>query len=190
MFTSLKIFVFLTVLTGIVYPLLITGIGRLIFPHQANGSLIVRNGQIIGSELIAQKSDTSIYFSSRPSAIGYNPLPSGGSNLGLTSKKLKDTFHYRRNQFVMVNQLDSTMNIPSEMIFASGSGLDPDISPTAAFLQVDRIAKLRGFSSGQKERLLKVISDQTRLPQFGLLGELRINVLLLNIATDKIGSGK
>jgi K+-transporting ATPase ATPase C chain len=108
----------------------------------------------------------------------------------LTSKKLKDTFHYRRNHFVMVNQLDSTMNIPSEMIFASGSGLDPDISPTAAFLQVDRIAKLRGFSSGQKERLLKVISDQTRLPQFGLLGELRINVLLLNIATDKIGSGK
>jgi potassium-transporting ATPase KdpC subunit len=186
LWTSLKIFLFLTVLTGIIYPLAITGIAQIAFPSKANGSLIVRNHKIIGSELIGQQFDSAIYFASRPSAVSYNPLPSGGSNLGLTSSKLKKLVDERKSQFLTFNKLDSSTTIPSEMIFASASGLDPHISPEAALLQVNRIAKARHFNDTQKALLIREIHQLTETPQLLCLGERRINVLLLNLKTDQI----
>ena len=184
--TSLKIFLFFTILTGIVYPLFITGIAQILFPSKANGSLIVKNKQVIGSELIGQQFDSVIYFSSRPSAVSYNPLPSGGSNFGLSDEKLRDLVIERKKQFITINQLDSLTTIPSEMLFASASGLDPHISPGAAVLQVERIAKVRCFNNLQKEDMLKCIKNLTEQPQFFCLGEMRVNVLLLNLKLDKI----
>lgn len=183
---SLKIFLFLTVLTGIAYPLLVTGIAQFTFPGKANGSLIRENNKIIGSELIGQQFDTAIYFSSRPSVISYNPLPSGGSNLGVTSSKLKTLVDERTQHFFALNQLDSLTTIPSEMLFASASGLDPHISPQAALLQVSRIAKVRNFNGSQKQNLIDLIHSETENPQYGVFGEERINVLKLNIELDKI----
>jgi potassium-transporting ATPase KdpC subunit len=183
---SLKIFLFFTVLTGILYPLFITGIAQVVFPSKANGSLIFKNNKAIGSELIGQQFDSEIYFTSRPSAVLYNPLPSGGSNYGLNNAKLKKLVAERKNKFFAFNHLDSLTLIPSEMLFASASGLDPHISPQAALLQVERIAKARNFNTNQKQNLLKCINELTDASQFLCLGEERINVLLLNLATDKI----
>ena len=118
-----------------------------------------------------------IYFTSRPSAISYNPLPSGGSNYGLTNAKLKNLVTERKNQFIDFNQLDSLTTIPSEMLFASASGLDPHISPKAALLQVDRIAKARNFNTVQKQNLVQSVKNLTEPPQFLFLGEERVNVL-------------
>jgi K+-transporting ATPase ATPase C chain len=187
---SLKIFLFFTVLTGIIYPLFITGIAQLIFPAKANGSIIVKNNKIVGSELIGQQFDSTIYFTSRPSAISYNPLPSGGSNYGLTNIKLKNLVDLRKNKFIEFNQLDSLTAIPSEMLFASASGLDPHISPQAALLQVDRIIRARNFNSVQKQQILQCIKDFTEAPQFSLLGNERINVLVLNLEIDKLDNNK
>jgi len=183
---SLKIFLFLTILTGVIYPLFITGIAQVIFPAKANGSLVFRDNKAIGSELIGQQFDSSIYFSSRPSAISYNPLPSGGSNYGLTNIKLKNSVDTCKKHFIAFNQLDSLTEIPSEMLFASGSGLDPHISPEAAYLQVGRISKARNFNNYQKQKLIKCIKNLIELPQYFCLGDERINVLLLNVETDKI----
>lgn len=183
---SIKIFAVLTVLCGIVYPLFITGIAQVVFPGKANGSLIIQDNKVIGSELIGQKFDSIIYFSSRPSAIDYNPLPSSGSNLGPTSSKLKQLVTDRAAQFIESNQPSASDNIPSEMLFASASGLDPHISPNAALLQVGRIVKARQLTDEQKQQLTKIINEQTELPQFFFLGETRINVLVLNLALDKL----
>jgi K+-transporting ATPase ATPase C chain len=183
---SIKIFLFFTVLTGIIYPLFVTGIAQVVFPAKANGSIIVKNNQIIGSKLIGQQFDSIIYFSSRPSAILYNPLPSGGSNYGLTNSKLKKLVEERKYQFLFINGLDSLTAVPSEMLFASASGLDPHISPEAALLQVDRIVKARNFSAGQKQKLIECVNKNTEGPQYLLLGEPRINVLLLNLKLDRI----
>ena len=186
LFISLKIFLLFTVLTGVIYPLLVTGIAQLTFPAKANGSLIVKDNKTIGSELIGQQFDSTIYFSSRPSAVAYNPLPSGGSNYGLTNIKLKNQVTERRHQFITFNQLDSLTVIPSEMLFASASGLDPHISPQAALLQVERITKARNFDSSQKQRLLQRINELSEKPTFMVLGEERINVLNLNLELDKL----
>jgi K+-transporting ATPase ATPase C chain len=183
---SIKIFLFLTILTGVIYPLFVTGIAQLVFPAKANGSLIIKNNQVIGSKLIGQQFDSVIYFSSRPSAVSYNPLPSGGSNYGLTNVKLKNLVAERRRNFNTFNLLDSLAEIPSEMLFASASGLDPHISPQAAILQVDRIAKARNFSAIQKQKLVDCVNDVTELPQFLLFGESRINVLMLNLKLDEM----
>jgi K+-transporting ATPase ATPase C chain len=183
---SLKIFLFFTVLTGIIYPLFVTGIAQLVFPGKANGSMIVKDHKVIGSELIGQQFDSSIYFSSRPSAISYNPLPSGGSNYGLTNAKLKHSVDSLTKHFLVYNQLDTLTQVPSEMVFASASGLDPHISPAAALLQVNRIATARKFNEAQKQKLLQCVNDLTESPQFFCLGDERINVLLLNIETDNI----
>jgi K+-transporting ATPase ATPase C chain len=183
---SLKIFLFFTVLTGIVYPLLVTGIAQAVFPVKANGSLIIKNNKTIGSELIGQQFDSAIYFTSRPSAISYNPLPSGGSNYGLTNSKLKQQVEVRKQQFIVFNNLDSTAIVPSEMLFASASGLDPHISQKAALLQVNRIAKTRNFNDIQKQKLLQCVKSVTEAPQFLVFGEERVNVLLLNLEADKI----
>lgn len=183
---SLKIFLFFTILTGIIYPLFVTGIAEIFFPEKANGSLIIKNNKVIGSKLIGQQFDSAIYFTSRPSAISYNPLPSGGSNYGLTNYKLKQQVDERKQQFIAYNQLDSLTEIPSEMLFTSASGLDPHISPKAALLQVNRITKARNFNDNQKQKLIQCVKSLTEAPQFLLLGEERINVLLLNFEVDKI----
>ena len=183
---SLKIFLFFTLLTGVIYPLLITGVAQVIFPGKANGSLVVRDNITVGSELIGQQFDSTAYFSSRPSSGSYNTLRSGGSNYGLTNLKLSNLVMERRNRFIAFNQLDSLTVIPSEILFASASGLDPHISPEAALLQVDRIAEYRMFSEKQKEELSDLIKKLTEDPQFHLLGQQRINVFLLNLSLDKI----
>ena len=185
--SSLRIFVFLTLLTGIVYPLIVTGICQLIFPAKANGSLICVNGRVVGSTLIGQSFDSSnIYFTGRPSATGYNPLPSGGSNFSLTSRKLKEQYESRIVNFSSSNGLADRTSIPAEMLFASASGLDPEISPEASILQVSRVCRGRKFSEPQKQKLLDLIGKLTEPPQYQCLGVKRINVLELNIETDKI----
>ena len=185
---SIKIFAVLTVLCGIAYPLLITGIAQVVFPEKANGSLIIKGDKVIGSELIGQKFDSIIYFSSRPSAIDYNPMPSGGSNFGPTSSKLKQLIADRKAQWVKSNPTSDPEKIPSEMLLASASGLDPHISPKAALLQVDRIVKARNFDDSKKQQLLKSISELSEAPQFFVLGENRINVLALNLELDKLSN--
>ncbi len=185
---SIKIFAVLTVLCGIIYPLFITGVAQFVFPAKANGSLIVQGNKVIGSELIGQKFDSEIYFWSRPSATDYNTLPSGGSNLGPTSSKLKQMLADRSAQFARINQLSDSETIPSEMLMASASGLDPHISPEAAMLQVGRIVKARQFNEQQRQQLEKIITDQTEAPQFSFLGETRINVLKLNLALDRLNN--
>ena len=181
-----KIFLFFTILTGIIYPLVVSGIAQVVFPEKANGSIIQRDGKAVGSELIGQKFDSINYFTGRPSAISYNPLPSGGSNHGLTNANLKKQVDERRKKFIAFNQLDSLAEIPSEMLFASASGLDPHISPKAALLQVDRIAKARNFNMTQKNNLNELINSEINQPQFGIFGESRINVLLLNLKLGKV----
>jgi potassium-transporting ATPase KdpC subunit len=185
---SIKIFAVLTVLCGIAYPLFITGIAQVVFPEKANGSLISKGNKVIGSELIGQKFDSIIYFSSRPSAIDYNPMPSGGSNYGPTSSKLKQLVADRTAQWIKSNPTSDPEKIPSEMLLASASGLDPHISPKAALLQVDRIVKARNFDNSKKQQLLKSISELSEAPQFSIFGENRINVLALNLELDKLSN--
>jgi potassium-transporting ATPase KdpC subunit len=183
---ALKFLLAMTILTGILYPLLMTGVAQLTFPSKANGSLITRDGKISGSALIGQKFDSSVYFWSRPSAIGYNPIPSGASNYGPTSDTLKKLVNARRSYFAKMNSIRDPMNVPKEMIFASGSGLDPHISQEAALMQVERVAGARHFNNSQKEKLLMEIKNLAESPQFLFLGEERLNVLILNIELDKI----
>jgi K+-transporting ATPase ATPase C chain len=183
---ALKYLVIMTILTGIIYPLLMTGIVQLAYPSKANGSLIVKDGKVIGSELIGQKFDSSAYFWSRPSAIGYNPVPSGASNYGPTSDTLKKLVNARRVLLAKMNSVSDIQSIPKEMIFASGSGLDPHISPEAALMQVERIARARLFNENQKQKIIKCIKDQIELPQFSILGEERVNVLMLNLKLDDL----
>ena len=183
---SIKIFAFFTILCGIVYPLFITGIAQIVFPAKANGSLIIQDNKLIGSELIGQKFDSEIYFWSRPSATDYSSMPSGGSNYGPTSLKLKQLVADRTAQWMKSNPTSDPEKIPSEMLLASASGLDPHISPKAALLQVDRIVKVRNLNDSQKQQLLKLISEFSEVPQFSFLGEARINVLALNLKLDQL----
>jgi len=183
---AIKIFLFLTIITGIVYPLFIMGIAQFFFAEKANGSLIYKDNKVVGSVLIGQQFDSVIYFSSRPSAVLYNPLPSGGSNYGLTDSKLKDKVLERKKDFIADNDLNIETDIPSEMLFASASGLDPHISPLAALLQVNRIAKARKFEEKEKKRLVEIIDSLSEKPQWLCLGEKRVNVLWLNLEVDKI----
>jgi len=176
----------MTILTGIIYPLIMTGIAQVAFPSKSNGSLIIKDGKVIGSELIGQKNDSSIYFWSRPSAISYNPVPSGASNYGPTSDTLKKLIDSRREFFAKNNSVSNLSDVPLEMIFASGSGLDPHISPAAAQLQVERITLARHFDNSQKQKLVETVKRLTEKPQFLILGEERINVLKLNIALDRM----
>lgn len=184
-FISIKIFLVMTILTGVIYPLVITVIGQTIFPNQSNGSLIVMNDKTVGSELIGQKFVSNQYFNSRPSATDYNPMPSGGSNLSGTSKELQLRVKRNITAFDSVNQLPANQIIPSEMIYASGSGLDPHISPQAALLQVNRICKARNLPQTATNGMTDLITRFTEGRQLGFLGEERVNVLKLNIELDK-----
>jgi K+-transporting ATPase ATPase C chain len=183
---ALKMFLTMTILTGIIYPLLMTGIAQVTYPSKSNGSLIVRNGKVTGSELIGQKFDSIIYFWPRPSAIGYNPVPSGSSNYGPTSDTLRKLVNARRTSFAALNFISDPSTVPGEMLFASASGLDPHISPEAALMQVNRISEARHFNTALKERLIERIRELTEPPQVLFLGEERINVLVLNIVLDEI----
>ena len=184
---ALKFLLIMTILTGLIYPLIMTGLAQVIFPSRSNGSLILKDGKVIGSELIGQKFDSSIYFWSRPSAINYNPVPSEASNYGPTSDTLKKMVESRRQSFAQMNSITDLSSVPKEMIFASGSGLDPHISPEAAYLQVERVTKARHFTVNQREKLLGKLKKLTEPPQFLFLGEKRINVLILNMELDHIG---
>jgi K+-transporting ATPase ATPase C chain len=172
---------FFTVLTGVAYPLLMTGIGRLFFPGQANGSFIELNGKSIGSALVGQKFSDPRYFWGRPSAVDYNPLPSGGSNLGPTSAELKDSIVARS-----LRLQSSGGAVPVDLLCASGSGLDPDISPEAARYQVDRIMLARQLDRDSRTALLSLITKYTEAPALGILGQPRVNVLRLNLALDSL----
>ena len=184
-FISLKILFFMTLLTGVCYPVLVTLVAKALFPYTSNGSFIDRNGITVGSELIGQKFIEAKYFLPRPSAIDYNPLPSGASNLGPTSDSLRKLIEIRKVEFIRRNNLPIHSTVPSEMLFASASGLDPHISPEAAILQIRRIAKARGLNSSQIERMKALVENSVQEPQFKILGERRVNVLQLNIKLDK-----
>jgi potassium-transporting ATPase KdpC subunit len=172
---SLRIYIVLTLLTGILYPLAMTGVAQLLFPKQANGSRIVENGKFIGSDLLAQKFESPRYFWSRPSATDYATVASGASNKGPTSADLKKSIDERREKF--------GNDAPVDLLTASGSGLDPHISPEAARLQIQRVADARKMSV---QRISSLVDQTTEPPQFGFLGEPRVNVLRLNQAFDQL----
>ncbi len=184
--TSLKLLLLMIILTGVFYPFLIFGIAKLIFPDKSQGSFIEINGRKIGSELIAQKFENPRYFHPRPSAIDFEPLPSGGSNLGPSSKKLKEISDSLKNSYIIRNSLNNNTEIPADAIFSSSSGIDPHISRENAFLQEKRISEERGFNEEKRNELKELINKLTENPLFGILGESRINVLILNLELDKL----
>lgn len=169
-----------TVVFGLLYPLVVTMFSQWIFPHQANGSLVVKDGKVIGSKLIAQAFTGDQYFHPRPSAAGggYDPTSSSGSNLAPTNQALVT----RVQQDVAKLQKENPgAAIPADLVTTSGSGLDPDISPAAADFQIPRVAKARGIST---EDLRRIVARHTQPRQLGLLGEPRVNVLELNLDLD------
>jgi potassium-transporting ATPase KdpC subunit len=186
--TSLAVLLFLTVVLGGLYPLLVTGIGALAFPRLAGGSLVMRDGRTVGSRLIGQEFTDARYFHPRPSAGAYGARPSGASNLGPTSRALKQAYDQRRADWQQANPAADGASggfPPMEMLFASGSGLDPDISPLAAEQQVPRVAAARRLSAAQADALLAMVRGREVGPQVGFLGEPRVNVLELNLDLDR-----
>ena len=191
---AIVVLVALTLITGLVYPLAMTGIAQVIFPHQAQGSLIERDGKVVGSELIGQVFESDKYFHGRPSATTapdpndptktvpapYNAANSGGSNLGPSNKALIDRVKGDMDKLKAENP---SMQVPADLVTTSASGLDPDISPEAAFFQIPRVAKARNLPP---ERVRQLVEDHTDGRLFGLLGEPRVNVLKLNLALDQI----
>jgi K+-transporting ATPase ATPase C chain len=180
--TSILFTLVTAVLFGLGYPLLMTGLAGLIFPHRAAGSLILHNGQVIGSELLAQSFTSDRYFHSRPSAAGngYDATSSGGTNLAQSNAKLVQRIQGDIDKFAQENP---GQPVPIDMVTTSGSGLDPDITPDNAYFQSVRVAKTRGIS---EDSLRKLIAEHTTNRQLGFLGEPRVNVLELNIALDQM----
>ncbi len=180
--TSIRFSVFSFLLFGLAYPLAITGVASAIFPHRANGSLITRDGQVIGSELLAQDFTTDSYFHPRPSAAGsgYDAANSGGSNLAQSNAVL---VHRMQADADKLSKEDAGVPVPEDLVTTSASGLDPDITPDAAYFQAPRVAKARGLSLDVVRAL---IEKHTTGRTFGLLGEPRVNVLELNLALDEV----
>lgn len=177
-----------TIVAGAIYPLAITVIAQLAFKDQANGSLVLRDGKIAGSALLAQQFQGTNYFWPRPSACTYGSSPSGlvassGSNLGPTSAPLQTNVMNNIAAFISGNNLPTNTVVPADMAFASASGLDPHISPEAARLQIARVAASRGVS---EDKVKALVDRFTEAPQWGFLGEARVNVLLLNVALDEM----
>jgi K+-transporting ATPase ATPase C chain len=173
----------LTVLTGMLYPALVTGIAQAIFPKQSNGSLIEVNGKVIGSELIGQKFSKPEYFQGRPSAAGdgYDAANSGASNFGPTSQKLVERIKADAEKFRKENP-DFSGPMPADLLTASASGLDPHLSPASAAAQIARVARARGITQEQAQQLVDRLIEPRQL---GFLGEPRVNVLKLNLALDR-----
>ena len=178
-FFMLLIFTFIT---GVIYPLAVTGIAQAIFPHQANGSLIVVNGKTYGSELIGQQFSDPKYFWGRPSAAGYNAAASSGSNYGPMNPDLLKAVQARVDALKAADPTN-TLPIPVDLVTSSASGLDPNISVAAALYQIHRVAQARGLSD---DAVKSLVAKYTEGRQFGILGEERVNVLLLNLALDGI----
>jgi potassium-transporting ATPase KdpC subunit len=176
----------LTIITGIVYPLTVTLIAQIFFKDQSNGSLLVKNGKIVGSRLIGQSFANPRYFWPRPSATGYNTLPSGGSNLSPASNALKDSVIQRKVAFQQSNSIGQNSPVPLEMLFASGSGLDPEISEQSALLQAGRIATARGMNENQAKKLTEIISRYSQKGAWGIFRRDRVNTVLLNCALDSL----
>jgi K+-transporting ATPase ATPase C chain len=181
-----------TFVTGVVYTLAITVIAQVGFKDRANGSLVMRDGKIIGSALLAQQFQGTNYFWPRPSACTYGTGPSGlvassGSNLGPTSAPLQTNVMNNVAAFISGNNLPTNTVVPADMAFASASGLDPHISPEAARLQIARVAASRGVS---EDKVKALVERFTEPPQWGFLGQARVNVLLLNVALDEMDSNK
>src|SRR6516165_1760225 len=186
---ALRMLVVMTALTGVVYPLLMTGIAQVTFPKAANGSLIVENGKTLGSELIGQPFDDPKYFWSRPSATSpqpYNGASSGASNQGARNPALADAVKDRIKALRDADQ-DNKAPVPIDLVTASGSGLDPHISVAAAEFQTARVAKARGMAS---ERVRELVAQSTEGRTLWVLGEPRVNVLALNLALDRAGGNK
>lgn len=183
--TAVLIFVAFSLLTGLIYPLIMTSIIQFAMPEKANGSLIAVDGKIIGSELIGQDFSSPGYFHGRPSAVGYSANGSGASNFGPTSAKLMDQVQQRIEQVRSENNLSSNSSVPADLVLASGSGLDPHISLEGAMFQVSRVAKSRGLNQSDVQELVR---QNVEPPQFGFLGQERVNVLRLNLALDRIGT--
>ena len=174
-----------TVITGVIYPLVVTGVAQLVFPHQANGSLLIDNGKTVGSSLIGQSFSSPKYFWARPSATSpmpYNAANSSGSNLGPLNPALTENVKARITQLKAADAA-SKQAVPVDLVTASGSGLDPDISPAAAEYQVSRVAKTRNIDESE---VRKLIAEYTLNRQLGILGEPRVNVLGLNLALDNL----
>ena len=178
---ALMMLAILTAITGALYPLLVTGVAQLVFPWQASGSLLGEEGAPVGSALLGQANADPRYFQPRPSATNYGTLPSGGSNLAPTSADLAAAVAQRAADFRAANGLSADAVLPTEMLFASGSGLDPHTSPDAARLQVGRVAAARGLDEATVAAL---VEEHVEGPQLGILGQPRLNVLLLNLALD------
>jgi K+-transporting ATPase ATPase C chain len=193
---AIVVLVALTLITGLAYPLAMTGIAELIFPKQAQGSLIEQDGKVVGSALIGQNFESDKYFHGRPSATTapdpndssktvpapYNAANSGGSNLGPTNKALIDRV---QGDVDKLKQENPSMAVPQDLVTTSASGLDPHISPEAALFQVPRIAKARNLP---EDRVRQLVADNTEGRLFGLLGEPRVNVLQLNLALDHLAA--
>ncbi len=194
---AIVVLVALTLITGLVYPLAMTGIAQIVFPNQAQGSLIERDGKVVGSKLIGQEFASDKYFHGRPSATTapdpkdstktvaapYNAANSGGSNLGPSNKALIDRV---QSDLDKLRKENPSARVPIDLVTTSASGLDPDISPEAAYFQVPRVAKARNLAENQIRQL---VSDHIEDRFLGLLGEPRVNVLLLNLALDRLSAG-
>ncbi len=181
-----------SVIAGVIYTAVFTVFAQVVFRHQANGSLVERDGKIIGSEFLAQQFTGTNYFWPRPSACGYGTGPSGisassGSNFGATSAKLQAAVSNNIVAFITGNNLPTNTVVPADMVYASASGLDPDISPDAARLQIARVAASRGLS---EDKVKALVAQYTESPQWGIFGQARVKVLLLNVALDRLTAPK
>lgn len=182
---SAKMLFIFTIITGVIYPLFITGIAQMFFKNKADGDLVVQNGVIIGSKKIAQNFQNQKYFWPRPSTSNFGANPSGAGNKCWTSSELKDIIETKRLILIKAHQ---NRDIPDEMLCASGSGLDPHISENSVLYQFERVCAARNFNESQRQKLSSTINRLKEKRDLFILGEERINVLILNIETDKIAA--